>query len=55
MVFGKNKTGYIFPFSLQLNKMSWNTNDELVFISNVEVAKLKKAPICCMTDLEGYI
>ncbi len=27
LLFAKNKNGFIFPFLLQLNKMSWNTND----------------------------
>lgn len=26
-VFGKNKNGFIFPFLLQLRKLSWNLND----------------------------
>lgn len=26
-VFGKNKNGFIFPFHLQLRKLSWNVND----------------------------
>ena len=55
LLFAKNKNGFIFPFLLQLNKMSWNTNDELIFISNVQLRKCKKAPIYCMTDLEGNI
>ncbi len=26
-LFGKNKNGFIFPFLLQLRKLSWNAND----------------------------
>lgn len=34
LVFGKNKGGFIFPILLQLRKLSWNVNDELIFIGN---------------------
>lgn len=54
-LFGKNKNGFIFPILLQLRKLSWNANDELIFIANIEPAKIKAAPIFCITDLEGDI
>jgi len=38
-----------------LRKLSWNVNDELIFIGNFEVAKIKSAPIYCISDLEGNI
>lgn len=40
---------------LQLRKLSWNANDELIFIAHLETAKMKIAPIYCITDLEGDI
>jgi hypothetical protein len=52
-VFGKNKNGFIFPFMLQLRKLSWNLNDELIFIAHLESARLRAAPIYCIADLEG--
>jgi hypothetical protein len=55
LLFGKNKSGFIFPIYLQLRKLSWNANDELIFIANFELPKLKSAPICCISDLEGNI
>ena len=27
LLYGKNKSNYIFPLKLQLMKMSWNNND----------------------------
>ena len=55
LVLGKNKNGFIFPMHLQLRKLSWNTNDELIFISNVKSTKLRSAPINCIVILEGEI
>lgn len=52
-VFGKNKNGFIFPFHLQLRKLSWNVNDELIFIAHLEPPRLRAAPIYCIADLEG--
>lgn len=54
-VLGKNKNGYIFPMYLQLRKLSWNTNDELIFISNVKAVKLRASPIYCIVDNDGDI
>lgn len=50
-VFGKNKNHFIFPFLLQLRKLSWNVNDELIFIAHLEPAKIRTSPIYCITDL----
>jgi hypothetical protein len=55
LLFGKNKNGFIFPFQLQLRKLSVNANDELIFIANVNAQKTKAAPINCILDLEGDI
>ena len=51
LLFGKGKNGFIFPMSLQLRKLIYNTNDELMFISNVNAIKTKSAPIFCIVDL----
>ena len=53
LVYGRNKNGFIFPIQLQLRKLSWNTNDELIFIASVNSIKTKTAPILCIVDLEG--
>jgi PAS domain S-box-containing protein len=53
LLFGRNRNGFIFPLQLQLRKLSWNTNDELIFIANVTPIKTKTAPVLCIVDLEG--
>lgn len=55
LLFGRNKNGFIFPLQLQLRKLSWNTNDELIFLANVNSIKTKSAPILCIVDLEGDV
>lgn len=55
LLFGKNKSGFIFPMYLQLRKLSWNLNDELIFISNVRTYKNKSTPIHCIVNLDGEI
>ena len=55
LLFGKGKNGFIFPMQLQLRKLSWNTNDELIFISNVSSIKTKHSPTICIVDMEGDI
>lgn len=50
---GKNKSGYIFPILLQLQRTISSTGDELLFIANIKKLKLKQAYISCVTDEEG--
>jgi len=47
---GKNKSGYIFPILLQLQRTISSTGDELLFIANIKKLKLKQAYISCVTD-----
>lgn len=47
---GKNKSGYVFPIILQLQKTVSSTGDELLFIANIKKHKLKKTYIGCVTD-----
>lgn len=54
-IFGKNRNHFIFPMILQLRALSWNNNDELIFISSLEGVKNHSAPISCIIDQEGDI
>ena len=40
---------------IQLRTLSWNNNDEFIFIASLELVKSRSAPIYCMIDQEGDI
>ena len=55
LLFGKNSNGYLFPLQLQLQRASFSSNDEFIFIARVTFEKLKSTPLYCLVDLEGEV
>lgn len=55
VLFGKDGNGYIFPLKLQLQKASYSSKDEFIFIASLAPEKLRGAPVYCVVDLEGQI
>jgi hypothetical protein len=55
MLFGKDGNGYIFPLELQLQRASFSSNDEYIFIASVTPERLRTAPYYCIVDHEGDI
>lgn len=54
-MFGKNRNGHIFPITLQLQRVCFTPNDELIFIANMQLQKYNTAPVCCITDSYGTV
>lgn len=55
LLFGKDGNGYLFPLLLQLQRASFSSNDEYIFIASVAPSKVRTAPVFCILDHEGNI
>lgn len=55
LLFGKDGNGYLFPLLLQLQRASFSSNDEYIFIASVAPSKVRSAPVFCIVDHEGNI
>lgn len=55
LLFGKDGNGYLFPLLLQLQRASFSSNDEYIFVASIAPSKMRSAPVFCIIDHEGNI
>lgn len=50
LLFGKDGNGYMFPLKLQLQRASYSSKDEYIFIASICPEKVRSAPMYCIVD-----